>query len=250
MRPLRSKAVEQTTLSSPLRVMKHLHSKKGQDLCKARTLPASLWMMRQWLIGFAALCLAACAQFPATTGGPQPTMQPAMQPTMQPTEPPIVLGPPLDEFVATGRMALRQEKRSDHLRFRWQHTAVGDTVLFMSPLGSGVAEITRDADSVRLTRPNQPPVVADSLPELAQRVFGSPLPLDALADWLRGARPELRGEVDGWRIEISDTSLLHQRSPKADSRLLRVATINRGDVELKLIVDDWDVGPEADSNSE
>jgi outer membrane lipoprotein LolB len=250
MRPLRSKAVEQTTLSSPLRVMKHLHSKKGQDLCKARTLPASLWMMRQWLIGFAALCLAACAQFPAATDG------------MQPTEQSIVLGPPLDEFVATGRMALRQEKRSDHLRFRWQHTAVGDRVLFMSPLGSGVAEITRDADSVRLTRPNQPPVVADSLPELAQRVFGSPLPLDALADWLRGARPELDGVVDGWRIEISDTSLLpareaasqarkaHQRRPKADSRLLRVATVSRGDVELKLIVDDWVAGPGADSNSE
>ncbi len=139
---------------------------------------------------------------------------------------------------------MRQEKRSDHLRFRWQHTAVGDTVLFMSPLGSGVAEIIRDADSVRLTRPNQPPVVAGSLPELAQYVFGVPLPLDALADWLRGARPELDGVVDGWRIEISDTSPFHQRRPKADSRLLRVATISRDDVELKLIVDDWDAGSE------
>jgi outer membrane lipoprotein LolB len=212
MRPLRSKAVEQTTLSSPLR------------------------MMRQWWLVLTALCLAACAQFPATTGGPQPTEQP--------TEQPIVLGPPLEAFIATGRIALRQEKRSDHLRFRWQHTAIGDTVLFMSPLGSGVAEITHDADSVRLTRPDQPPVVADSLPELAQHVFGVPLPLDALADWLRGARPELSGVVDGWRIEISDTSPFHQRSPKADSRLLRVATISRGDVELKLIVDDWDAGSE------
>lgn len=238
MRPLRSKAVEQTTLSSPLRMMKHLHSKKGQD----STLPASLWMMRQWWLVLTALCLAGCAQFPAATDGTQSTMQPTAQP--------IVLGPPLEAFIATGRIALRQEKRSDHLRFRWQHTPVGDAVLFMSPLGSGVAEITRDADSVRLTRPDQPPVVADSLPELAQRVFGVPLPLDALADWLRGARPELSGVVDGWRIEISDTSPFHQRSPKADSRLLRVATISRGDVELKLIVDDWDAGPEADSNSE
>lgn len=246
MRPLRSKAVEQTTLSSPLRMMKHLHSKKGQD----RTLPASLWMMRQWWLVLTALCLAGCAQFPAVTDGTQPAIQPTMQPTEQPTAQPIVLGPPLEAFIATGRIALRQEKRSDHLRFRWQHTPVGDAVLFMSPLGSGVAEITRDADSVRLTRPDQPPVVADSLPELAQRVFGVPLPLDALADWLRGARPELSGVVDGWRIEISDTSPFHQRSPKADSRLLRVATISRGDVELKLIVDDWDAGPEADSNSE
>jgi len=228
------------TLSSPLRMMKHLHSKKGQD----STLPAALWMMRQWWPVLTALCLAACAQFPAATDGTQPNGQP------------IVLGPPLEAFIATGRIALRQEKRSDHLRFRWQHTAAGDTVLFMSPLGSGVAEITRDADSVRLTRPDQPPVIADSLPELAQRVFGSPLPLDALADWLRGARPELRGEVDGWRIEISDTSPLPAREAASQARkahqrrLLRVATISRGDVELKLIVDDWDAGPEADSNSE
>lgn len=225
MRPLRSKAAEQTTLSSPLRMMRRLHSR--QDL----TLPASLWMMRQWLVGLAALCLAACAQFPAATG----------------TALPMLLGPPLDEFSASGRIALRQENRSDHLRFRWQHTPAGDTVLFMSPLGSGVAEITRNADAARLTRPNQPPVVADSLPELAQRVFGSPLPLDALADWLRGARPELHGEVDGWRIEISDTTL-HPKGTSAEAyhqrRLLRVATISRGGVELKLIVDDWDAGSE------
>ena len=200
--------------------------------------------MRQWLTSLAALCLAACAQFPAATDTTQPVAQP------------IVLGPPLDEFIAAGRIALRQEKRSDHLRFRWQHTPAGDTVLFMSPLGQGVAEITRDAESARLTRPNQPPVVASSLPELAQRVFDAPLPLDALADWLRGARPELHGEVDGWHIEISDTTLLPAREaaaqarkapqprPKADSRLLRVATISQGGVELKLIVDDWDAGSE------
>ena len=78
-------------------------------------------------------------------------------------------------------------------------------------------------------------IAADTLPQLAQRVFGTPLPLEAVADWLRGARPALSGSVDGWRVMISDTSVFHQ------SRLLRVMEAHREDVELKLIVDDWDV---------
>ncbi len=186
--------------------------------------------MRQWLAWLAALCVAACAEFPATTGHPLP--------------PGLSLGPPLDAFVAEGRIALRQGERRDHLRFRWQHTPAGDTVLFMSPLGQGVAEIARDAVAARLTRPHQAPVVANSLPELAQRVFGAPLPLDALADWLRGARPELSGEADGWRVEVSATLPFRPDTDSNQRRLLRAANVSRGDVELTLIVDDWDAGDE------
>ena len=144
-----------------------------------------------------------------------------------------VLGPPLKTFTIEGRMALRRAQRSDHLHFTWRHTPNDDDVLFTSPLGAGVAELTRDATSARLMRPKQPPVVAANLPALAQQVVGAPLPLDALTEWLRGARPALSGNVDGWTIEINDTTPYRQR------RLLRAATITRDDIELKLIVDDW-----------
>jgi len=110
-----------------------------------------------------------------------------------------------------------------------------DVVLLMSPLGQGLAELARDAGGARLTQPNQAVIIADSLPQLAQRVFGAPLPLDTMADWLRGARPALSGEVDGWRVVISETSAYRQH------RLLRVIEARREDVEFKLIVDDWDV---------
>ena len=105
----------------------------------------------------------------------------------------------------------------------------------MSPLGQGLAELARDATGARLTQPNQPVIAADTLPQLAQRVVGVPLPLEAMADWLRGARPALNGEVDGWRVIISETSAFRQ------GRLLRVMEASREDVEFKLIVDDWDV---------
>ncbi len=107
-------------------------------------------------------------------------------------------------------------------------------MLLMSPLGQGMAELTRDASGVRLVQPNQVTISADTLPQLAQRAFGAPLPLDAIAEWLRGAQPALSGEIDGWRVVISDTAAFRQR------RLLRVMEARRDDVEFKLVVDEWD----------
>lgn len=173
--------------------------------------------MRFWLACLVALVLAACAEV-----APQSDVSPS-------------LGPPLSRFAAEGRLSLRQGERRDHLRFRWEHEPDSDIVLLMSPLGQGLAELKRDAAGATLKQPNQPLLTADTLPQLAQRVFGTALPLEDMADWMRGARPALSGEIDGWRVVISDTSPFRQH------RLLRVMEASREDVELKLIVDDWDV---------
>lgn len=173
--------------------------------------------MRSWLACLVALMLAACAE---------------LAPREDATS---ALGPPLERFAAEGRISLRQGERRDHLRFRWEHEPGSDAVLLMSPLGQGLAELKRDATGATLKQPNRALLAADTLPQLAQQVLGSPLPLEAMADWMRGARPEFEGEIDGWRVLISDTSPFHQR------RLLRVMEAGRGDVEFKLIVDDWDL---------
>lgn len=145
----------------------------------------------------------------------------------------MVLGPPLPRFSADGRISLRQGDRSDHLRFSWEHAPGSDVVLLMSPLGQGLAELTRDASGVRLVQPNQATISAETLPQLAKRVFGVPVPLDAVADWLRGAQPALSGEVEGWRVVVSDTSAFRQY------RLLRTMEARRDDAEFKLVVDEW-----------
>lgn len=173
--------------------------------------------MRAWLVCLIALLPAACAELPPTSVDS------------------LALGPPLARFAAEGRISVRQGERSDHLRFRWEHAPDRDVVLLMSPLGQGLAELTRDAAGARLVRGNQATIAADTLPQLAARVVGAPLPLEAMADWLRGARPDLSGEADGWLVAVSDTSTIRQ------SRLVRVLEARREDVELKLIVDDWDV---------
>lgn len=173
--------------------------------------------MRAWLLCVVALMLSACAEI-----APQSDASPS-------------LGPPVSRFAAEGRLSLRQGERRDHLRFRWEHEPGSDVVLLMSPLGQGLAELKRDATGATLKQANQPLLAADTLPQLAQQVFGTPLPLEAMADWMRGARPARSGEIDGWRVVISDTSPSHQR------RLLRVMEARRDDVDFKLIVDDWDV---------
>jgi outer membrane lipoprotein LolB len=171
--------------------------------------------MRSWLVFLVALLLAACAEMEVA--------------------PDAAPGPPLQRFSAEGRIALRQGEQLTHLRFRWDHAPESDAVLLMSPLGQGLAELARDASGARLMQANQPAITADSLAQLSQRVLGAPVPLEALADWLRGAHPTPSGEVEGWRVVISDTSAFRQR------RLPRVLEARRDDLEFKLIVDDWDV---------
>lgn len=176
--------------------------------------------LRALLVCLAVLLAAACAELPqqsATASG---------------------LGPPLQRFTAEGRISLRQGDRRDHLRFSWNHAPGSDVVLLMSPLGQGLAELTRDAAGARLVQPNQATISADTLPQLALRVFGTPLPLEAMAEWLRGAQPAMGGEIDGWRVVITDTSPFRQH------RLLRIMEARRDDVELKLLVDEWNAPDE------
>jgi outer membrane lipoprotein LolB len=173
--------------------------------------------MRVWLAWLAMALLAGCAGVPVG-------------------EPEAALGPPLQSFSAEGRISLRQGDRSDHLQFDWQHSPQRDVMLFSTPLGQGLAELGRDASGAWLAMPGAPERRAANLGELAQRVFGAPLPLDVLADWLRGAQPMLEGVTDGWRIVITETMPYHQR------RLPRRLEVRRGDVDLRIVIAGWGQG--------
>ena len=149
----------------------------------------------------------------------------------------VVLGPPVERFIAGGRLALRQGERRDHVRFEWRHTPHGDNVLLMTPLGSGLAELTRDAHGASLIQPNRPTVSASSLSELTQQALGMSLPLESLSDWMRGASNRLTAEIDGWRVEVTQTqSLAIAAQPH---RLVRILQAQQAEMELKLVVDEW-----------
>ena len=170
--------------------------------------------MRSWLMCLVVL-LAACGGMPETSESIQ------------------VLGPALQSFASNGRISLRQGERSDHLQFDWQHAHGRDVMLFSSPLGQGLAELGRDATGAWLIVPGGAEQRAPDLGTLAQRLFGAPLPLDMLAEWLRGARPALSGEVDGWRIVVTEAVPLGPR------RLPRRLEARRDDIELRIVIDAW-----------
>lgn len=174
--------------------------------------------MRSWLVCLATLLLAACS---------------GMQEVSESTQ---LLGPALQSFASNGRISLRQGERSDHLQFDWQHGPERDVVLFSSPLGQGLAELGRDAAGAWLIVPGESERRAPDLGTLAQRLFGAPLPLDILAEWLRGARPALSGEVDGWRIAVTEAAPFGQR------RLPRRLEVRRDDIELRIVIDGWGEG--------
>jgi outer membrane lipoprotein LolB len=147
------------------------------------------------------------------------------------------IGPPVDRFSVAGRLSLRQGQRRDHLRFDWRHSAQGDALLLSTPIGQGLAEILRDAAGARLIRPGEATVEATDLAALAQQVFGMPLPLQELAEWLRGARG-VRGAVAGWSIGVVDA--VTRGEGTAVRRLPRRIDASRDDVELTLVIEDWE----------
>lgn len=152
-------------------------------------------------------------------------------PTAGDVEPP--LGPPLERFAAEGRISLRQGERSDHLQFDWQHAPGRDVVLFSTPLGQGLAELGHDGGAAWLKQAGRPELRADGLPALTAQLFGTPLPLEALAGWLGGAQPDQRGEVDGWHIEVVEVA------PYRQHRLPRRVDVRRDDIELRIVVTEW-----------
>lgn len=167
-----------------------------------------------WLV--AVLVLAACAELASVPGDAVP-----------------VLGPAVERFAADGRISLRQGDRSDHLQFDWQHAPGRDVVLFSSPLGQGLAELGRETGGAWLKLPGQQEQRAADLPTLAQHMFGVALPLEALAEWLGGARPQLEGEVDGWRIVVTESA------PYRERRLPRRIEIRRDEIEMKIVITGW-----------
>lgn len=171
--------------------------------------------MRSWLVCLAVLCVGACAEISPRAGNAS------------------ALGPALPNFTADGRISLRQGERSDHLQFDWQHAPGRDVVLFSSPLGQGLAELGRDATGAWLAIPGEPERRASDLAALTQRLFGAPLPLDVLAEWLRGAQPGLSGEVDGWQIAVTESAPFGQR------RLPRRLEARRDGIELRIVIDGW-----------
>lgn len=141
-----------------------------------------------------------------------------------------------------GRFSARQGETRHHANFSWRHGTGGDEILITTPLGQGVAELTRDASGARLVTADRQVVEAADWESLSARVFGFTLPLSGLPRWLPGDVPadsrDARGRPEAARVEGWTIRYLDYESDAPDA-LPVLVEFQRDDMELRLKVDAW-----------
>ena len=92
-------------------------------------------------------------------------------------------------FTLEGRISMRQGEQAHHGALYWRHTERTDELTLTGLLGQAAAELRRDGASAVLQLPDGERHEAATLEVLAARLFGEPLPLAELPDWIRGVAP-------------------------------------------------------------
>ncbi len=135
--------------------------------------PSASRVRRALPFGLAALVLAACA-----------SIEPA------PDAPAAPIVPIADAaFALEGRLSARRGSDAVAAGFTWSHDPPRDALAVTSPLGQTLAELAGDTAEgrVRLALADGRGDAASDWAVLTERALGFPLPVGALAAWVRGA---------------------------------------------------------------
>lgn len=172
--------------------------------------------------------LAGCATLAPEAGAPVATQAPRI-------------------FDLSGRIAVKYRDQSSSGSLRWQHRPAQDNITLLSPLGQTVTQITRDAEGVTLIDQAHKVHHAADTETLTQDLLGWRLPLSGLSYWVVGQpapslpyqadrdaqqRPTLLVQ-DGWRVNYSAWQAVDGQG------LPRKMTLQRDDLEIRLVMDQW-----------
>jgi outer membrane lipoprotein LolB len=177
------------------------------------------------LLSFCLMLVSGCAQLP---------------------EQPVELAANGD-FELAGRVSIRNAGEGASGNITWRHSRDADDVFITSPIGQGIARITRAGEQVKLVTADGKSFEANDAETLTERALGWRLPLTGLPDWVQ-ARPvpgepseltrNAAGQLDqmrqsGWRIEyVAWRDALPSR-----------LTFFRDTLEIRLLVDRWVLPP-------
>ncbi|HTO50295.1 MAG TPA: lipoprotein insertase outer membrane protein LolB [Burkholderiales bacterium] len=160
------------------------------------------------------------------------------------TVPPQALPP--GSFSLVARVAVRYGDEAASGRVTWQHSGAADELVISTPLGQGVAEITRRDGVYTLVAANGERHTATDPERLTQQVLGYAVPLDGLSDWVQG-RPE-PGVAAVTRYDGDRLAELRQRGwlidySGSDERPPKRVRVTRGDLDIRLVIDEWELPP-------
>ena len=151
------------------------------------------------------------------------------------------------DFAIDARISVTRGNERAQASIVWQHFAGSkDEIDVFSPVGGQMARLSSSPDGAQLDTAEHERVLAPTAEELSARVFGSPLPLQGMPDWVLGraaGRPVSvqRDSVGrfaylaeaGWVVRY----LEYENSDPA--AMPRTVDFERGELRVRLRVDEW-----------
>ena len=145
-------------------------------------------------------------------------------------------------FELSGRVAIRNAKDSGSAKIFWRHSSDADEMLITSPVGQGIARISRDGRLFTLVTSDSKEYRAPDAESLTEEALGWRLPLSGLSDWVQGrASPDrpagLSGPAgEGLEVRQDGWTILYEEFREGRPFRLR---LSREGIEIRLIVDEW-----------
>lgn len=154
----------------------------------------------------------------------------------------FVLPQPAPDFELAGRFAVTYKGEANSGNMAWRYGAAAEELLITTPMGQGVARITREGRQVTLTTPEPREFRAEDAEALTEKVLGFRLPLAGLADWVR-AQPapgpaQQRRDGEGRLAELEQAGWTIQYLDYAGGRPVRMRLTYPG-IDLRLAITAW-----------
>lgn len=155
----------------------------------------------------------------------------------------------LKHFALSGRIAVKQGETGQYGNLRWERSADGDELTLLTPLGQIAAVLKQDMRGLSLAMGDRQYSAVDG-EALTQQVLGYTLPVNGLGYWILGQpSPNSSADVErrpngtaiklaqnGWQIDYPEyVEVIGTLLPKR-------VFLRRGDLDLKLVIDTWDLG--------
>lgn len=147
------------------------------------------------------------------------------------------------EFQVLGRIAARYAGDGFTGNVDWRHARNGDDMLIGTPLGQGVARIVREGDATQLTTANGREYRAPSAELLTEQALGFRLPLEGMADWVRG-EPSPGSQSSITRFPDGKIQVLQQQDWRIEyleyeGGKPRLMQLDYPGVRLRFVITEW-----------
>ncbi|HEX9390570.1 MAG TPA: outer membrane lipoprotein LolB [Usitatibacteraceae bacterium] len=150
-------------------------------------------------------------------------------------------------FLLSGRLSIRAGERLDSVKLVWRKDQHEERLQFFTPFGSQLAEVSQIDGGIATLRQGKDVLTAESLGILTESFLGIALDTGEIGQWVQGVglndgEPRELRLRDGsiWRVtaERMQSAAVPER-PDTVFRYAARLTAVKGDITIRLVVDEW-----------